>query len=106
MRNLYKTGLNQRIFDVPACGRFLLTDEREQLFQHFEPEKETAVFASPGEAGDKAGFFLSHLGDRERITQAAHRRVLKQHTYGHMVSELVGIMRRNYKGMTFGSRMI
>jgi len=101
-----KTGLNQRIFDVPACGGFLLTDDREQLFEHFEPDKETAVFSSPEEARDKAGFFLSHPEERERIAQAAHKRVLDQHTYLHRVSELIEVMRRNYKAMAYEGRMV
>ena len=35
--------VNQRVFDVPACGAFLLTDHRRQLEDLFEPGREVVL---------------------------------------------------------------
>ena len=92
-----KSGLNQRIFDVPACGRFLLTDRRDQLDFHFEPGKETVVYDSPEEAGELAGFYLTHEPARRATAEAARARVMKQHTYRHRLTEMIDLMRRRFK---------
>ena len=101
-----KTGLNQRVFDVPACGRFLLTDQRDQLDQLFEPGQETAVYHSPEEARELAVFYRDHPEARKKIAAAAHQRVMAEHTYRHRLSELVGSMRRRFSGMTWQGQSV
>jgi len=101
-----KTGLNQRIFDVPACGRFLLTDQRDQLDQLFEPGRETAVYHSPEEARELAVFYRNHPDARKKIATAAHQRVMAEHTYRHRLSEMVESMRRRFSGMTWQGQSV
>lgn len=91
-----KTGLNQRVFDVPACGKFLLTDQRDQLDPLFEPGKEAVSYSSPEEARDLAGFYSVHQAKREKIARAAHRRALAEHTYAHRLAEMIRIMKTTY----------
>ena len=91
-----KTGLNQRVFDVPACGRFLLTDERAQLDPLFEPGQEAVSYSSPEEARDLAEYYLAHDRERERIAGAAHKRALAEHTYEHRLARLIRIMKKTY----------
>ncbi len=91
-----KTGLNQRVFDVPACGGFLLTDQRDQLAPLFEPGRESISYSSPEQARDLAGYYSAHDRERDRIARAAHERALAQHTYVHRLSELIKIMRKTY----------
>lgn len=84
-----KTGLNQRVFDVPAAGAFLLTDRREQLFDLFEPEREVVTYRDPAEARELAGWYLGHPAARDKIVRAARRRVLDQHLYRHRLAQLL-----------------
>lgn len=93
-----KGAVNQRVFDVPACGGFLLTDAREQLTGLFTPERETAVYAGPEDIPDRLRHFLAHPGERKRISRAARRRVLAEHTYVHRLRTLTAAMRRTFGG--------
>lgn len=96
-----KTGINQRVFDVPACGGFLLSDQRDQQDALFEPGREAVSYSSPEEAHDLAEYYLGHPEERRRIAEAAHAKTLDQHTYHHRLAEMIRVMRRNYRAMTW-----
>ena len=50
--------VNQRVFDVPACGAFLLTDHQESVEGLFEVGKEVVTYKDRGEIADLARFYL------------------------------------------------
>lgn len=93
-----KGAVNQRVFDVPACGAFVLTDARAQLDGLFEPGREVAVYADPGEIPDMVRHYLAHPAARNRIATAARRRILAEHTYEHRLESLLGTMRKVFGG--------
>jgi spore maturation protein CgeB len=82
------SGLNQRVFDVPASRAFLLTDHKSQLGELFEPGAETASYHDPAEAEEMAEWYLARPAERERIASAASRRTLSDHLYRHRLEEL------------------
>ena len=84
-----KTGLNQRVFDVPASGAFLLTDHKEQLFELFEPDKEVITYREPQEARKLARWYADRPAARENIIRAAQRRVSGCHLYRHRLGEIL-----------------
>lgn len=88
-----KTGLNQRVFDVPAAGAFLLTDHRAQLFELFEPGSEVATYSDPQEAGQLAAWYGAHPEARDKIIRAARRRVADTHLYRHRLAEILKSMK-------------
>ena len=92
-----KTGLNQRIFDVPATGAFLLTDHREQLAEMFEPGQEVITYHNPEEARELAQWYTTHPQARLSITTAALHRVKQGHLYRHRLAELGRIMKEGRK---------
>jgi len=79
-----RNGLNQRVFDVPATGAFLLTDYKEALWELFDPA-EVVTFRTVDEAQDKIAFYLKYPETRRRLATRARERVLSQHTYSHRV---------------------
>ena len=91
-----KTGVNQRVFDVPATGGFLLTDKREQLNDLFDPETEVVQYADAEELADLARFYLSHDRQRSRISERAGQRVLAEHTYRHRLTALIDRMAKDF----------
>lgn len=93
-----KGAVNQRVFDVPACGGFVLTDAREQLGALFEIGREAAVYADPAEIPDRVRHYLAHPGERGRIARAARARVLAGHTYKHRLRELLSAMKKAFGG--------
>jgi len=92
-----KTALNQRLFDVPASGGFLLTDYRKDLDRYFEVGKEIDCFRSPAELREKIGYYLCRPELRTRMKEAARKRVMKEHTYKNRMEELINIVDRNKK---------
>jgi len=91
-----KGAVNQRVFDVPACGAFVLTDAREQLPELFEIGKEVAVYKSPDEVGDLIRHYLAHESERKAVAQAGRARVLAEHTYVHRLRAMAETMRAIY----------
>jgi spore maturation protein CgeB len=92
-----KGSVNQRVFDVPATGAFLLTDHREQMENLFEPGREIVCSHSPEEAGELAREYLARPEKRLAVAEAARERILGEHTYDHRVRTLVARMRSLFK---------
>lgn len=91
-----KGAVNQRVFDVPACGAFLLTDHRAQMERLFEPGSEVAVYADPQEIPDLVRHYLARPEERDRIARAARKRVLAEHTYVIRMGQLLDVMKRTF----------
>jgi spore maturation protein CgeB len=83
-----KDGLNQRVFDVPAAGGFLLTDFKEALLELFPPE-EVATYHDLDEAGAKLQYFAARPEERRALAARARERVLGQHTFVHRVQAII-----------------
>lgn len=91
-----KGAVNQRVFDVPACGAFLLTDARAQLDDLFEPGREMAVYAAEEEIEELVARYLADTPAREAMARAGRRRVLARHTYPRRMTELFDVMRQTF----------
>ncbi|MFH1089957.1 MAG: glycosyltransferase, partial [Pseudomonadota bacterium] len=91
-----KTGLNQRVFDVPACGAFLLTDYRRQIEGGFEVGREVICYRETEEALDLAGYYDRHERERINIALRGRDRVLAEHTYVHRLNRLVEQVRKDH----------
>lgn len=68
------TGFNLRIFDVPACGAFLITDYSEALTEHFTLGAEIESYASLEELRRKLRYYLRHDLAREHIALAGYKK--------------------------------
>jgi len=86
-----KDGLNQRIFDVPAAGSFLLTDFKESLLELFDPE-EVATYKDQEEAREKLKYYQGNQEARRTLTARARARVLAQHTFGHRLQTMIELL--------------
>jgi spore maturation protein CgeB len=93
-----KGAVNQRVFDVPACGAFLLTDYRRQMEDLFVLGREVVCYGDPEEIGDLVRYYLAHDAQRHAVTQAARKRVLRDHSYDVRLATLVSAMRQWYGG--------
>jgi len=88
--------VNQRVFDVPACGAFLLTDDQGEMGELFEPGREAVVYRSPEEIPDLAAYYLRNEAARAEVAARARGRVLAEHTYRHRMARIVEAMRKRY----------
>jgi len=89
-----KAAVNQRVFDVPAAGGFMLTDFKEQLAEVLEPGREVVCYHQPEEIPELIRFYLSHPEARRQIIDRGRARVLREHTYRHRVQEMLAVLRR------------
>ncbi len=91
-----KGAVNQRVFDVPACGGCVLTDRREQLFGLFEPGREVLTYDGPEEVAECTARLLADGDLRHRVSHAARARILAEHTYDRRLAELLRVMSETY----------
>ena len=91
-----KGAVNQRVFDVPCCGAFLLTDYRRQMEELFEPGEEIVYYNHPDEIPGLVELYMDRPDKRRAVAEAARRRVLAEHTYDHRMARLMEIMRQTF----------
>ncbi len=91
-----KGAVNQRVFDVPACGGFLITDWREQMENLFDPGSELVCYRDPSEIADLVAAWLADPQGRKQVATRARKRILACHTYSHRLKELLDTMRQTY----------
>jgi spore maturation protein CgeB len=94
------SAVNQRVFDVPGSGGFILTDAQPDALEHFEHEKEIVTYKSEDELKDKAAYYLLNDKPRLAIIEAGHRKVLAKHTYNHRLKELITHMLHRHRPPT------
>ena len=83
------TSLPVRVFDVLACGGFLLTDAQQDASELFRPGEELAVYSDPGDLAAKVRYYLEHENERNRIRQAGRAKVLEQFTFDAIVPRML-----------------
>lgn len=90
-----KGAVNQRVFDVPASGSFVLTDWRPQMDALFEAD-EMACYHAPEEIPALVEKFLNYPEERKKIVRNARKRVLAEHKWEDRLKTLVESMRDFY----------
>ncbi len=88
-----KASLNQRVFDVPACGSFLLTEHSPALENLFEPGKEVSCYNETDNVAAVVSKWLLDEKGRKSISRAGMKRILAHHTYQHRIVEIISKMR-------------
>lgn len=91
-----KGAVNQRVFDVPATGSFVITDWRDQLENLFEPGKEVICYHTPEEATGLIARYLDKPAERAAVTALARKRILAEHLYEHRLEAIIRIMCKTY----------
>ncbi|OIQ51294.1 hypothetical protein BerOc1_03244 [Pseudodesulfovibrio hydrargyri] len=91
-----KGAVNQRVFDVPACGGFLLTDHREQMEDLFDLDREAAVYRTVEEIPGLVERYAADPAARAKVSRAAARRILAEHTYEIRMKKLLETMRETF----------
>ncbi len=91
-----KRAVNQRVFDVAACGAFLLTDRMPDMEVFFDIGTEAVCYETVEEAVELARYYLNNAAEREKVALAARKRVQAEHTYTQRMSALINAMRRRF----------
>ncbi len=83
-----KQQLKGRMFEVPLCGGFLLTEHAVDLEQYFEIGREIVCFDSAKEASEKIRYFLQNSGEREKIAARGYERAQREYRGEIMVRKI------------------
>ena len=81
--------LNQRVFDVPATGAFLLTDYSPELEEHYKTGEEIACYRNVEELKDKVRYFLAHDEERAAIARRGYEKALTLPTIADRVRKII-----------------
>ncbi|MHB8138201.1 MAG: CgeB family protein [Smithellaceae bacterium] len=73
--------IKARIFEVPGCGGFLLTQPADDLDRYYTPGLEVATFNDLEDLALKIDHYLNHHDERDKIARAAHEKTRSEHTY-------------------------
>jgi spore maturation protein CgeB len=72
--------VSPRLFEVPACGGFLLTNESSQIAALYRVGEEIAVYKNIDELKTLITYYLSHEEERLRMAEKARLRA-QEYTY-------------------------
>ena len=83
---------NMRLYEATGVGTLLLTDEKENLGELFEPGREVVTYRDEDELVERVQQYLGNDDARRRIAQAGQERTLRDHTYLRRMEELLAIL--------------
>jgi spore maturation protein CgeB len=83
------TAVNQRVFDVPVSGAFIINDDQKDLEELFSSPDQYTVYHTVDELAEKVEYFSRHEEARDKIVAAARTQILKNHTYTHRLRTLL-----------------
>lgn len=81
--------LKGRVFEIPATGAFLLTEECEELDEYFKVGKELERFSTKEEMLEKVNYYLANDKKRNQIANNGKNKVLENYTFEKYFLELL-----------------
>lgn len=88
---------NIRMFEVTGVGSCLVTDDKKNITELFEPDYEIVTYRTKEEASEKCKWLLNHPKELKRIAENGQRRTFKDHTYYKRVLQLDEIINNTLK---------
>jgi spore maturation protein CgeB len=86
-------GVTCRPFEVAACGRFCLCDDRRDLHRFLDVGTEVIAFTDAAQLKSQIAYYLDHPDEAAQIAAAARARVLAEHTYQHRARQILHTVR-------------
>ena len=90
---------NIRLFEITGAGSCMVTDWKKNLNDIFKIDSEVVAFKTAGECIEKVKWLLNNPKERQNISMAGQRRVLKDHTFGNRAIQLDAIIRKELNSL-------
>lgn len=84
-----RSGLPLRIFDIMACGGFVLTNYQAELPELFEIGTDLAAYSSLDELCELCAYYLAHDAKRREIARNGLERVKREYDYPVRLEKLL-----------------
>lgn len=83
-----RSGMSLRIFDLLACGGFVLTNYQVDLMEFFVPGEDLDIYSSLEVLEEKISYYMSHREVCREIADAGYKKACKYHTYTIRLQEM------------------
>ncbi|MCX6874473.1 MAG: glycosyltransferase [Verrucomicrobia bacterium] len=83
-------GLNLRAFEIPCAGGLATYPAVPDLPRCFTPNEEVLIYSSAEDLMETVRQTLRHPDAALTITRAGHQRVMREHTFYHRASRILG----------------
>src|SRR3989344_5306290 len=80
--------LTMRAFEAPACGGFMLVDDRPDL-RLFYAKNEMASYRTKKEMLNLIDYYLRNEKERKTMAQRARKKAIQKHTYVHRIKQML-----------------
>ena len=90
------SAVNQRVFDIPLCERFVINDSQNDLFDLF-PNNALCAADSPEEYAELAKFYLTNPNAKTEIIKKAREHILKEHLYEERLKKIIETVKEQPK---------
>jgi len=70
-----------RVFEIPMCGGFLLTDYVDKLENYFDIGKEIVCYEDKRDLANKITYYLKNEKEREKIAMNGYHASLERHSW-------------------------
>lgn len=77
-----------RVFEVPMCGGFLLTDYVDGLEEYFKIGEEIVCYESQKDLAEKIIYYLENEEERKTIAMNGYRACQQRHTWRHRFTDI------------------
>lgn len=88
------SNVTARVFEVPACGGFLLTNACPQLDDLYAVGTEMICYRTLDELRHLTTYYLAHPEERRQIATRGQRRARREHTFQRRVEEMLAVLER------------
>ena len=83
---------NMRLYEATGVGSLLVTDEKRNLADLFDPGREVVTYRDAASLVEAVNWSLGHPDERAVIARAGQKRTLADHGYDRRMIELIGIL--------------
>lgn len=87
-----------RVYEVPACGGFILTNFSNQLPHLFKVGEEIVCYSNENELKEKSRYYLNNPEERKKIAAKGRERVLRDHMYLNRLKKILSIINVKLNG--------
>ena len=91
MRSI-QTGIPQRVWDVLACGGFLITNDQPEIHDYFKVGYHLETYSDIEELKEKAAYYLRHDEERREIAKNGYAEVAEKHSVLHRVMAMIKVI--------------
>jgi len=81
------SAVNQRVFDIPACGGFVVSDSQTDIFELFSTD-EIVTYDSLDELTEKIDYYSEHEKERQNISFRARMHIISEHTVKNRLQKI------------------